>query len=336
MRSYSISSTPSRPHTLEITVKRIPEGLVSNWLHNNIQVGSEIKLSSTMGNFTCFANPSQKLLLISAGSGITPMMSISRWICDTGSDVDVVFIYSVRTPGDIIFREELELMAARYANFKLAITITQLELGEVWLGYRGRLNEFMLANVAPDFGDRTAYICGPDNFMQAVKTMLEKLDFPMQNYYQESFSLSNQGKKLPKVTTSEIEPSSCFGLGSILSKLQPDFYAPEPITNQNTVAPTSKIPSPTSTSSQATVVFAKSGKEVLCDGEDSILEIAEQEGLSLRSACRMGVCGACKQKLISGEVQYEKEPDGLKESDRSVGFVLTCIAHPIANVIIDA
>lgn len=346
MRSYSISSTPSRPHTLEITVKRIPEGLVSNWLHDNIQMGSEIKFSGPMGSFTCFANPSRKLLLISAGSGITPMISMSRWICDTASDVDVFFIYSARTPGDIIFREELELMAARYPNFKLAMTTTQLGAGEVWPGYRGRLNEFMLTSVAPDFQERTVYVCGPDNFMQAVKTMLEKLDFPMQNYYQESFGSSNKEKKLSKTTTSEetsktveTKQSSDFNLGSMSSKSQPNS-APKPITNENDAAPTSvassKEPSPTSTPSQATVAFAKSGKEIVCDGEESILELAEQEGISLSSGCRMGVCGACKQKLISGEVNYEKEPDGLQESDRSEEFVLTCIAYPSAKVVIDA
>lgn len=357
MRSYSISSTPSRPHTLEITVKRIAEGLVSNWLHDNIQTGSEIKLSGPMGNFTCFANPAQKLLLISAGSGITPMMSMSRWICDTASNVDVFFIYSDRTPSDIIFREELELMVARYPNFKLAITITQLEAGEVWPGYRGRLNEFMVTSVAPDFRERTVYVCGPDNFMQAVKTMLEKLKFPMQNYYQESFGSSNKGKKLSESTTDapnvataslaeetstkvETKRSSDFKLGSSLGKSQPDS-ASKPITNENDAALTSSVASskkhsPTPTPSQATVAFAKSGKEIVSDGEESILELAEQEGISLSSGCRMGACGACKQKLISGEVNYAKEPDALQKSDRSEEFVLTCIAHPIAKVVIDA
>ncbi|MFB2895415.1 FAD-binding oxidoreductase [Aerosakkonemataceae cyanobacterium BLCC-F50] len=335
MRSYSISSPPSRPHILEITVKRLPEGLVSNWLHDNLQMGSEIKLNGPMGKFTCFANPSQKLLLISAGSGITPMISMSRWICDTASDVDVFFIYSARTPGDIIFREELELMAATYPNFKLAITITQLEAGKVWSGYRGRLNEFMLTSVAPDFRERTVYVCGPDNFMQAVKTMLEKLDFPMQNYYQESFGSSNKEKKLPKNTPSEVTSTKVKTNQSSSSKLQPNVSKPKPITNENDAAPSSKEPSSTSTPSQATVVFAKSGKEIVCDGEESILELAEQEDISLNSGCRMGVCGACKQKLISGEVNYEKEPDGLQKSDRSVD-VLTCIAYPIAKVVIDA
>ena len=100
-RSYSISSTPSRPHTLEITVKRVPaatpellRGLVSNWLHDNLQVGNQVKLSGPMGKFTCFEHPAPKLLFLSAGSGITPMMGMSRWIYDTGANCDVVFFGS--------------------------------------------------------------------------------------------------------------------------------------------------------------------------------------------------------------------------------------------------
>ncbi len=196
-RSYSISSTPSRPHTLEITVKRVPsppadgaevpQGLVSNWLHENVIAGSEIKLSGTLGKFTCFANPCQKLLLISAGSGITPMMSMSRWLVDTASDCDIIFFHSARSPRDIIFRQELELISARHPNFNLAITTTRKEPGQCWLGLTGRLTATMLQSVAPDFRERTVYVCGPNTFMAGVQELLEGLSFSMQNYYEESF-----------------------------------------------------------------------------------------------------------------------------------------------------
>ncbi|XWK86066.1 MAG: FHA domain-containing protein [Phormidium sp.] len=331
-RCYSISSSPSRPHSLEITVKRIPDGLVSNWLHNNIKVGSEVQLSSPMGDFTFFAHPTQKLLLISAGSGITPMMSMARWICDTGSDIDVVFLHSSRTPDDIIFRRELELMAARHLNFHLAITTTKLEFSQVWLGYKGRVNESMLISSVPDFGDRTIYVCGPEPFMQGIKTILEKLEFPRQNFFKESFGLSTQEKSQPeKITVSA--PTSRplqLSLSSMLSQLQPDLPKLEH-TNGNRATL-----SPTTSSSPATVVFTKSGKEVIWDGEKSILELAEQENVAIRRGCGKGFCGACKQKLLSGNVEYKEEPRALQDSDRSVGLILTCIAEPVEKVVIDA
>jgi len=193
--SYSISSTPSRAHSLEITVKRdlrptdAPNGLsalVSNWLHDHISVGSSVNLiGGPMGEFTCVAKPSHKLLMISDGKGITPIMSMTRWVYDTSAQSDIVFFHSARRPQDIIFRRELELMAARFPNFRLAITTTQSQPSEAWLGLTGKLNEAMLLAIAPDFWERTVYVCGPDSFIQGVKAMLQSLAFPMQNYYEE-------------------------------------------------------------------------------------------------------------------------------------------------------
>ena len=186
-RPYSISSSPSRPYNLEVTVKRVSSGLVSNWLHDNFKVGNKIKISPPMGDFNYFGNSHHKLLFICAGSGITPLMSMSRWICDTTTDFDVIFIYSCRTQKDIIFRQELELMALKYPNFKLAITLTTDEFDLNWSGYNGRLNETMLLEIAPDFKQRIAYVCGSAMFLENVQTILDRLNFPMHNYYQESF-----------------------------------------------------------------------------------------------------------------------------------------------------
>lgn len=197
-RAYSISSSPSRPHTLDITVKRVsapafapdaPPGLVSNWLHDNITVGSEIKISGPMGNLTCLPNPGAKLLIVSAGSGITRMMSIARWICDTAAQSDIAFVHSACSPRQFIFRQELELMATRNPNFQLHVTATQKELGSAWLGYTGRLNQSMLKLMVPDYSDRIVYVCGSDLFMQGVKAILQALNFPMEKYHEESINL---------------------------------------------------------------------------------------------------------------------------------------------------
>lgn len=203
-RAYSISSSPSRPHTLDLTVKQVPPpastpdappGLVSNWLHDTITVGSKVTISGPMGNLTCLPDPGTKLLLISAGSGITRMMAIARWICDTVAQSDVAFIHSTCSPRHVIFHQELELMAARHPNFQLHVTTTQKEPGSAWLGYRGRLNQAMLKLMVPDYSDRIVYICGSDVFMQGVQAILKSLTFPMQNYHEESIELRTKQQK---------------------------------------------------------------------------------------------------------------------------------------------
>ena len=364
-RSYSISSTPSRPHTLEITVKRVPApaekpdvppGLVSNWLHDNIKVGSQVKMSSPMGKFTCFANPSPKLLLISAGSGITPMMSMARWLYDTSSDVDILFFHSARSTRDIIFRQELELMAARYSNFKLAITLTRPEAGHSWFGYQGRLNELMLRSIAPDFLQRNVYVCGPNAFMESTKSLLQKNNFPMENYYEESFGGAKKKKKkavaeknkattiyIPKKTTIEDlfnQVSTSFTNGhtppptSLVSSSTATaasehntgtivLPAPSPATT-----PITRSKAATPANSSPAIVFAQSGQEISCDGEESILEVAQAEDIELPYGCRMGVCGQCKLRKLEGEVTYDEEPDCEE------GYILTCVAKPVDKVVI--
>ena len=349
-RSYSISSTPSRPHTLEITVKRVPApddepsapaGLVSNWLHDNLKVGSQIEVNAPVGKFTNFANPSLKLLLISAGSGITPMMSMSRWICDTVSTVDIIFLHSARSPEDIIFRQELEMMSSRYPNFKLAITVTRPFLGQPWYGYTGRINETILPEIASDYKDRTVYVCGPNPFVEATKELLQKISFPMENYYEESFGGAKKKKKKTPAVPAGDRTSITSSPALIPTFVPVPSSEPPPASPRQTpatsivqplapVPQTAPISAPSSGSLSPMVVLSKSGQEIACDGEEAILDIAEAEGADLPFGCRMGGCGACKVKKLEGEVVYD---DDVACED---GFIFTCVARPVGKVVIEA
>jgi glycine betaine catabolism B len=344
LRSYSISSTPSRPHTLEITVKRVgslpdssdtPPGLVSNWLHDHLNVGDQVKLNGPMGKFTCLPNPAQKLLFISAGSGITPMMSMSRWLADTSAASDIVFFHCARTPRDIIFRQELEMMATRLPNFRLAMSTTRPDLGHLWFGFTGRLNESMLKAIAPDFQERTVYVCGPETFMQGAKAILETLELPMKNYHEESFGTpgkkSKAGKEAREGKEMALAGAGVFSSATMLSSPSPPS-SPSSLSHPRTHAP-SHLPAP---SSPPLIVFAQSGKEALWEDAESILELAEQEGVKIRSNCKQGVCGACKKRKLEGEVRYESAPDGLDDQEQADGYILTCVASPIGRVVLDA
>jgi len=185
-RSYTISSSPSRTGTMDVTVKRVPGGLVSNWLHDHLDIGSMLTLTGPSGTFTCTSAHKRKLLLISAGSGITPMLSMSRWFYDRGDDRDIVFLHSARTAYDIPCWQELSLIAGRHPSFQVIYTLTG-EVHEDWEGLQGRLDRPMLTQVVPDFRDRTVYLCGPNPFMEAVKEVLEGSGFPMEHYHAESF-----------------------------------------------------------------------------------------------------------------------------------------------------
>ncbi|CAN5496019.1 hypothetical protein BH11PSE11_BH11PSE11_13200 [soil metagenome] len=332
-RSYTISSTPSRPHTMSITVKRVPGGQVSNWLHDNMREGQEIFTNGPNGKFNLFDIPARKLLLLSGGSGITPVMSMLRWLMDTNADCDVIFITSARTPIDVIFQRELELYDSQFSHLKVAVACSAPHHGRSWLGYTGHLNRRMLEMIAPDYIERTAYVCGPAFFMDAMKQTLLEMGLPSERYFQESF-----GAPKGNATAAAAAPATS-ALTPLVPVLPQTVKAAAPIAA--TSAPVQATAVPMGVASKAiaapagVVVFTLSGKEVACNDGEGILDAAERHGLELSSSCRAGSCGTCKQKKVDGVVHMDVT-DGLTDDDIAQGFVLICIGRPEGRVSLEA
>ncbi len=255
-RSYSMSSSPSRPHTLELTIKRVPGGLVSNWFCDRVRLGDLLTVRGPSGRFTCFEYPTNKLLFIAAGSGLTPIMSMCRWIVDTAADVDVKLLASFRSPPDIIFRKELEWMSARHSAFQVALTMTAGWRGtECWTGFTGRVSRQMITLLAPDYQDRHIFMCGPEHFMDGVKEILRELDFDLSNLHTES-----------------------FGTGRVAQGIKRD------VESLHLSGPLHKV------------TFTKSGLTVDTDEHITLLELAEAHGIEIDYSCRSGSCGECEVK----------------------------------------
>jgi ferredoxin-NADP reductase/ferredoxin len=312
-------------------------------MHDHLKVGDRVKLiGGALGHFTCLPNLAPKLLLISAGSGITPMMSMSRWVQDTLADCDVIFLHSARTPDDIIFRAELETMAAQLPNFHLAVTLTQPPLNRAWMGLTGRISSSLLQMVAPDLLDRSVYVCGPEGFMESMRLLLENMKFPMQNYQEESFGRSKKTKPAPREAASTVwrtEPETIIaqnGNGHHAERLS----AHTPTSNRSTptqLAPVNKAAGGKASVDVAPVVhFMKAERQVLADDTASILELAEQEGIQIRHACRVGACGACKVRVHQGTVRYDTPPAALTAADQQAGYALACVAYAKGSLVIEA
>ena len=191
-RCYSISSPPTRPGTLSITVKRVNGGYVSNWLHDNMVEGMMIAATGPLGRFTYTARPAEKYLFISAGSGITPVMSMLRSVTDSESPLDITFVHSARSVDDIPFQEELENLARSHTNVTLAFAATRMVADELpdWTGHRGRIDRAMLERVCPDLADREVFLCGPGRFRSEVRTSLMAAGASLARIHEESFGFS--------------------------------------------------------------------------------------------------------------------------------------------------
>nr|WP_211238032.1 FAD-binding oxidoreductase [Derxia gummosa] len=171
-RSYTISSSPLTPYELAVTVKRVPGGPGSNWLHDNLKPGMALGAMGPGGEFSCLATgakPDAKYLFLSAGSGITPMMSMTRTLAGLKPGSDIAFIHSARTPADLIFHDELQALARRDAGLKLGFIVESRAGDAAWAGLTGRLSIEALRLLCPDYARREVYVCGPAPYMKAAR-----------------------------------------------------------------------------------------------------------------------------------------------------------------------
>lgn len=213
-RTYTISSSPSRPLSISITVKAQPGSVGSRWMLDHLKPGMRLKAYGPAGHFSSLRHPARKYLFISAGSGITPMMSMTTWAWDSGEMPDIVFVHAARRPSDIIFKRRLEQFASRVPGLQLRFTVEEVEPFEVWPGFRGRLSQIMLGLMAHDYLEREVFCCGPEPFMKSVREMLASLGFDMSHYHEESFTApALEEQALPEMAASGSAEITFAGAG---------------------------------------------------------------------------------------------------------------------------
>lgn len=211
-RTFTISSSPSRPLSISVTVKVQKNSVGSRWMLDHLRPGMRLKAYGPAGYFSSLLHPARKYLFISAGSGITPMMSMTTWAWDSGEMPDIVFVHAARKPSNMIFRRRLEQFASRVPGLQLRFTVKDVEPFEVWTGYRGRLSQIMLGLMAHDYLEREIFCCGPGPFMLSVREMLVSLGFAMVHYHEESFSspVMDEPPITPEVLSPEVNSEITF------------------------------------------------------------------------------------------------------------------------------
>ncbi|MBQ1162104.1 hybrid-cluster NAD(P)-dependent oxidoreductase [Streptomyces sp. A73] len=305
-RCYTLSSPPSRPDLAAITVKRVPGGRVSNWLHDQLTVGDVVRARGPLGRFSTVRHPAPAYLFLSGGSGVTPLLSMTRTLYDLAAPVDVVFVHSARTPEDIPFRHELEMFAATSPNIRVTHVCEDDGARERWNGYRGRLTLGMLREIAPDFRTREVFTCGPPGYMRAVRTLLLGAGLPEGRYHQESFE----------------------------APAPPSGQAPQPGSGP-APAPASGPGSGAGRGTGFTVELTRSGTTIECDAGTPVLEAAARAGLTLPSSCGQGLCGTCLTTLEKGSVDM-RDNGGIRPRDRARNKILLCCSTPLEDLVIDA
>lgn len=288
IRSYSICSSPMANGYIEITPKRVPKGCASVFLNDRATLGLTVEASGPFGQFCFDENKHQRMVLIAAGSGITPIMAMLRYIDDLNLPTHVTLLYCVRTERDIIFQNDLAELKGRLKNFEYKLLLSQPS--PQWPGERGHINWTFVKLAIKEPHECDYFICGPAPFMDSTRRILATLGVAPERIIQESFG------------------------GVPASATRPATPAAE---------------------TASSVEFVRSGKTCPVRQGQTLLQAAEEQGVTIRFGCRQGQCGTCKTKLLAGNVTMDAE-QGLSPDAKAQGFVLTCVGHPNGAVKLEA
>jgi ferredoxin-NADP reductase len=174
-RSYSIASAPEDAR-VALTVERIDDGEVSPYLASELEVGDAFEVRGPVGgHFTWRAADGGPLLLIGGGSGLVPLMAMLRHRARQGSHADVRLLVSARDADALLYREELEALAAARDGLSIAYTLTRAQPPH-WTGYTRRVDRELLAEVGPAAAAAPrVFVCGPTPFVESVADHLVAL-----------------------------------------------------------------------------------------------------------------------------------------------------------------
>jgi ferredoxin-NADP reductase/nitrite reductase/ring-hydroxylating ferredoxin subunit len=187
-RSFTLSSPPTRPDVLELTVKRNPTGIVSSLIHS-LSPGGDLRIKGPGGKF--FFDPQQHkepLVLAVAGSGVTPAMSMLRTILDLQLELPVTLLYGSRTRADVIFARELEALRLRLATLRMVVTLSLPDRD--WNGSAGRITPALLHRHVPEPASARYFLCGPGAFCETLSSWLREHDVPADRIHTEQFGKS--------------------------------------------------------------------------------------------------------------------------------------------------
>jgi ferredoxin-NADP reductase len=201
-RCYSICSSPTQAGYIEITPKQMANGYVSVFLNQKASMGSTVAVSQPSGQFYFDEQEHQRIVMIAGGSGITPFMSMLRYIDDRCLATKVTLLYFVRTRNDIIFESELNLLRAQLRRFHLVTVLSEPD--PLWLGASGHLTRDLIDVNVEDIPASTFFLCGPSGLMKAAHELLESMGVSPARIKRENFATGLAGTLVRQSSASQM------------------------------------------------------------------------------------------------------------------------------------
>lgn len=300
-RSYSICSGED-DDLLQVAIKRVPGGRFSNWANDHLKAGDVVESLPPQGHFTADIDPNhaKSYMMIAAGSGITPILSLIKTLLAKEPKSQVTLIFGNRRTGSVMFRDDLSFIKNRYLDrFQWINIMDEEDQGSDLLN--GRIDNekgaaLHKAGLIDVINTDEAFICGPEAMMSEVSRGFRASGLSDEQIHYELFSSSSEDAEAALEKARERQRK----------------FGEEKLSRVTIVADGRSL-----TFDLATV------------GEN-ILDAGLHQGMELPHACKNGVCATCKARLIKGKVDQDLT-HGLEPSEIEEGYILTCQAHPISD-----
>jgi len=300
-RSYSICSAAGSGR-LRVAVKRLSGGVFSAYAHDHLKAGDTIEVVTPIGHFNTAldAEHARSYAMLAAGSGITPILSILATILETEPNSSVTLIYGNRTVQDIMFLEELEDLKNLHPDRFAMFHVLSREEQDIALFHgridREHLGQFLDQLVRPEDVDEW-FLCGPREMVDSARALLIERGTQPAHVHSELFHADSATRPIQTREASTL-PSTIEGTSEVTIILD---------------------------GRRSTFQLARDGERVL----DAALHVRSDAPY----ACKGGVCGTCRAKLVSGSVEME-QCYALEQSEIDAGFVLACQSHPTSEKVI--
>ncbi|MEM8886924.1 MAG: ferredoxin--NADP reductase [Bacteroidota bacterium] len=306
-RAYSLSSCPYTDEDWAVSIKRVEQGKVSNYLADHFKVGDEVEVMRPMGKFLVEPDITQSrhCIMIGAGSGITPLFSMIKGVLDQEPESKVSLWYGNRTESSVMFARQLTALQERYRE-RFHIVHVLSRASDEWKGIRGRLDKDRVYKLLSDLFmeddfRKEYYICGPRGMMESAIEAFEKHSVHPGFIHQEHFSAElPSDEELDALAAAENESLT-------VSDGEEEYEIVE---------------------QEISVILNGKTHKVTVKPSEDILTALLNKDIEAPYTCLAGICTTCIARINNGLVAMDTT-DGLTDEEMEEGYILTCQAHPL-------
>lgn len=312
-RAYSLCSSPYTDAYPAVTVKKVEGGLVSNFLNDKLKAGDSLEVMEPLGSFIAEPEEGRKrhLILLGGGSGITPLISITKSILFAEPGSRISLIYANRNEHSIIFQDQIKDLQQKYGE-RFHVTHVLDEAPVSWECRSGLLKPELLKELLSllpqtPLAETAYYLCGPEGMMENVLKTFEELRIPKEMVHRESFL---SGAASPGAAASG-------SAGKVPGGANPEAAAGDDVPQARMV----------------TIIMNGEEYKFTVQPDKTILETGLEQDIDMPYSCQSGLCTACRGKCLSGKVKLD-ESDGLSQGELDEGYVLPCVGHPLTDDVV--